>query len=256
MVINGLNSILCIKEKMKRHNVLLKWIEQQRREIANNLADIEKEGDQNRSKRISSKALRNHSVNEASKFNKFWKTNDHKRKKSTARSILNSIDSAKVSKTFNKRRNFHQKMNVSYNELQTVKKTIVDFSISKSRSKRMFKIKNATSAFLRPIHSSKIFKFDARRPTRLCRNDTKLTSIINTHWLTKKDNLSTSSILSTNRKAMQQSAKASLRRSIRISKQFERFHSGYAWELAMTFCKMIKFGCTNILTRSQNKCWM
>ena len=33
-VISGLSSISYIKGKMKRHNVLLKWIEQQRRKIA------------------------------------------------------------------------------------------------------------------------------------------------------------------------------------------------------------------------------
>lgn len=43
-VISGLSSISCIKGKMKRHGVLLEWIEQQRREIASGPADTEKEG--------------------------------------------------------------------------------------------------------------------------------------------------------------------------------------------------------------------
>ena len=227
-IISGLNSISCIKGKMKRHNVLLKWIEQQRREIANGLADTEKEGDQGRSKRASSKALRNHSVNEASRLNKSRKTNDRKQKKSTARSILSPVDPAKVSKAPSKRRSLYQKMNVSCDGLQTVGETTVDSSTSESRNKRVFKIKNATPAFLRPIHSSKVSKPGARRPTRLCRDGTKLTSTTDTHWLTRKDNLGTSSTSSTNRKAMQQSAKASLRRSTRILKQPERFHPGYA----------------------------
>jgi hypothetical protein len=145
---------------------------------------------------------------------------------------------------------------VSCDALQTVKKTTFNFSTSKSRSKRIFKINNATSASLRFINSSKIFKFDAKRSIKLYKNDTKLTFIIDTQRLIRKDNLSTSSISSTNRKAMQHSAKASLRRNTRISKQSERFRSDYAWELAMKFSKVINFECTNILTPSQKKCWM
>ena len=79
-VISGLNSISCIKGKMKRHDVLLKWIERQRREIVSGLAHTEKKGRQNRPKRASSRAFRNHSVNEASRFNKPPKTNDRRRK--------------------------------------------------------------------------------------------------------------------------------------------------------------------------------
>jgi hypothetical protein len=216
----------------QRHNVLLKWIKQQRREIASDLVAIEKESDQNRSKKISLRTLRNDFVNEASRFNKLRKTNDRKWKNSTTRSIFSAIVSAKVSKTFDKRRNSHQKISVSCDALQTTKKSIINFSISQSRSKQMFQIKNATFAFLRFIHSSKVFKLDAKRSTKLCRDDTKLTSTINTHRLTRKNNLSTSSISSTNRKTMQQSAYASLRRSTRISKQSERFRSDYAWRIS------------------------
>lgn len=217
-VISGLSSISCIKGKMKRHNVLLKWVEQQRREIASGPADIEKEGGHGRSKRASSRALRKHPVNKASRLNKPRKTNDRKRKKSTAKSILSPVDPAKVSKAPSKRRSPHQKMSVSCDALQTVEKTTVDSSTPQSRSKQVFKVKNATPASLRPIHSSKVSKPGAKRPTRLCRDGTKLTSTIDTHRLIRKDNLGTSSTSSTDRKAMQQSAKASLRRSTRISK--------------------------------------
>jgi hypothetical protein len=157
-------------------------------------------------------------VNKTSRLNKSRKTNNRKRQKSTTRSILSVIDLAKIFKKFDKKRSFHQKMNVLCDVLQTMKKTIVDFNTSQRKSKQMFKIKNATSAFLRFIHSSKIFKFDAKRLIKLCKDNTKLTSFIDTHRLIKEDNLSRSSISSTNKKAMQQFAKASLRRSTRISK--------------------------------------
>lgn len=63
------------------------------------------------------------------------------------------------------------------------------------------------------------------RPIRLRTDGTKLISTTDTHRLTSKDNLSMSS---TNKKTMQQSADASLRRSTRISKQSERFCPEYA----------------------------
>lgn len=225
-VISGLSSISCIKGKMKRHNVLLKWIEQQRREIASGPVDTEKEGGQGRSKRASSRALRNHPENEASRLNKPPKANDRKRKQSTARSILSPVDPAKVSKAPSKKRSPHQKMSVSCDASQTVEKTTVDFSTPQSRSKQVFKAKNATPASLRAIHSSKVSKPGSKRPTRLRTDGTKLTSTTDTHRLTRKGNLGTSSISSTDRKAMQQAANASLRRSTRISKQPERFRPG------------------------------
>lgn len=224
-VISGLSSISCIKGKMKRHNVLLEWIEQQRREIASGPADTEREGGQGRSKRASSRALRNHSVNEASRLNKTPKTNNRKRKQSTARSILSPVDPAKVSKAPSKRRSPHQKTSVSCDASQTVEKTTIDSSAPQSRSKQVFKAQNATPASLRATHSSKVSKPGAKRPTRLRRDGTKLTSTTDTHGLTRKDNWSLSSISSTDRKAF---TNASLRRSTRISKQPEIFRPGYA----------------------------
>ena len=220
-VISGLNSISCIKGKMKRHNVLLKWIEQQRREIASGPADTEKEGDQGPSKRAGLRALRNHPVNEASRLNKPLKTNDHKRKQSTARSILSPVDPTKVSKTPKKKRSLRQKASFSCDALQTVKKTAVDSSTPQSRSKQVFKVKNAAPASLCAIHSSKVSKPGTKRPTRPRKDGAGFTSTTDIRRLTRKDNLGTPSISSTSRKAVQQSANASLRRSTRISKQPE-----------------------------------
>lgn len=180
-VISGLSSISCIKGKMKRHNVLLKWIEQQRREIASGPVDTEKEGGQGRSKRASSRALRNHPENEASRLNKPPKANDRKRKQSTARSILSPVDPTKVSKAPSKKRSPHQKMSVSCDASQTVEKTTVDSSNPQSRSKQVFKAKNATPASL-----SKVSKPGSKRPTRLRKDGTKLTSTTDTHLLTRK----------------------------------------------------------------------
>jgi len=109
-VLGALGSIPCVKGKMKRHSVLLEWIEQQCREIASGCADTEKEGSQGRSKRASSRALRNHPATEASRANKPPKASSRERKQSTARSIFSPVNPAKVSKAPIKRRSPYQKM--------------------------------------------------------------------------------------------------------------------------------------------------
>ena len=123
------------KGKIKRHNILLEWIERQRREIAGGRADTGKEGGQGRSKRASSRALRNRPATEASKPNKPPKTSGRKRKQSTARSILSPVDPAKVSKAPSKRRGPHQKISVPYDTSQEAEKTTPNSSTPESRSK-------------------------------------------------------------------------------------------------------------------------
>ena len=215
-----LDSISCTKGKIKRHNILLEWIERQRREIAGGRADTEKEGGQGRSKRASSRALRNRPATEASKPNKPPKASGHKRKQSTERSILSLVDPAKVSKAPSKRRGPHQKMSVPCDTSQEAEKMIPNSSTPKSRSKQAFKVKDPMPASLCPIHSSRVSKPGRKRSTM---DGTKLSPTTGTHQLTRRDNLGTSSTPSTGRKAMQQSANSSPRRSTRISMPPEIF---------------------------------
>ena len=226
-VISALSYIPLIRGKIKRHNVLLEWIEQQRRKIAGGRADIEKEGGQDRSKRASSRVLRNHPATEPSRPNKPPKANGREEKQSTARSIHSPVDPAKVSKAPNKRRSPRRKMSVPCDASQAVEKTTTDSSAPEPRSKQAFKVKDAMPASLRPIHSSRVSKPGAKRPTRLCRGGTKLTPTTGVRRRTREDKLGTLPTPSTDRKAMQQSANASLRRSTRTTKPPERFHPGY-----------------------------
>ena len=219
------------------------------KKLVNNSVYTEKKSRQGRPKRASSRALWNHFITESSRLNKPPKMNDRKRKQSTARFILSSVDLGKVFKAFSKKRNLCQKMNVLYDVSQTEKKTTINYSAPRSKCKQVFKVKNATSAFVHLIHSSKVSKPGAKRSIKLRKNNTKLASTTGSYQLTK-DNLGTLSIPSMDRKAMIQSIKVSLRRSTRISKQPERFRLSYAWESAMAFFRVINFVCTN------NKCWM
>lgn len=222
LIASGLGSISDTKRKMKRHNVLLEWIEQQRREIASGRADTKEESSQGRSKRASSRAFRNRPATEASRTNKPPKASGRKRKQSTTRSILSPVDPAKVSKAPSKRRSPRQQMSVPCDTSQTAEKTTTDSSNPESRSKQ------AMPASLRPIHSSRVSKPRGKRPTRQRRDGTKLPITTGAHRLKREYNSGPSSTPSTGRKAMQQSADASLRRSTRTSKPPERFHPGFA----------------------------
>jgi len=226
-VLSALSSISCIKGKIKRHNVLLEWIEQQRRDIATSCADTEREGGQGWSKRANSRVIRNHPSTDPSRLNKTPKANGRKRKQSTTRSVLSPVDPAKVSKAPSKRRSPRRKMSVPCGASQAAGKTTTDPSTPESRSKEAFKVKDTIPASLRPSHSSRVSKPGKKRPSGLSRDGTMLPLTTGTHWPKREYNLGLSSSPSTGRKAMQQPANASLRRSTRKLKPPERFRPGF-----------------------------
>ncbi|KAI4086276.1 MAG: hypothetical protein L6R37_008433, partial [Teloschistes peruensis] len=225
-VISALGSIPLTRRKVKRHEVLLEWIEQQRQEIAGGCANTEKQGGRGQSKEASSRVLRSHPTAEASRFKKPPKVNDRRRKQSTARSILGPVDPAKVSKASSKRRSPRQKLSILCDPSQVAEQMTTDSIAPKPKSKQAFKVKDAMPASLRPIHPSRVCKPGGKRPTRPRRDGTKLPSI-GTPWITREESSGTSLTPSAGRKARQQSANVSLRRSKRISKQPERFRPGY-----------------------------
>ncbi|KAI9784909.1 MAG: hypothetical protein M1835_003472 [Candelina submexicana] len=222
-VINALSWIPLERRKIKRHNILLEWIEQQRREIAGGPVNIEQEGGQGRSKGPSSRALRNHPTAEALRLNKTLKADGRKRKRSMIRSILSPVDPGKVSKAPSKRRSPRQKMSFPCGAPKEAEKTTTDSAASESRRNQTLKVKNAMPAPLRPIHVSRVSKSGQKRPNELRKGGTKLPPTTGTHRRKREHNLGSSSTPSTSRKAMQRSVNASLRRSTRPSKPPERF---------------------------------
>ncbi|KAF7506289.1 hypothetical protein GJ744_011862 [Endocarpon pusillum] len=219
----GLNTVSVSKEKIKRHDVLLKWIEQQRREIVSGCTDVKNEGGQRSSKRAGLRALRNHFATEASKPNKLLKANGRQQKRSTARSVLSPVDPTKVSKAPRSHRSPYQKMSGLCNGSQAAETASSNSNTPKPRRKQEFKAKDAMPPSLRPIHSSRVSKPGDKRPARRGRNGTKLPPTTGTHRTIRKDDLGTSSTPSAGRKVRQHSAKVSPRRSTRISKQPGRF---------------------------------
>ena len=226
-VLGALSSMSLTARKMKRHNVLLEWIEQQRREIVSSYADTGTKSGQGRSKRASSRMLRNQPATKPSRLNKPLKANGHKRKQPMKRSILSPVDPAKVSKAPNKRRSLRQKTNVPRDTSQAVEMTTTDSSAPKLRNKQAFKVKDAMLRSLYPVYSSRVSKPGAKWLTGLRKDGTRSTPIINIYRCIREDNLGTPLASSTDRKAVQQSPNASLRRSARIKKPPERLHPGY-----------------------------
>lgn len=214
-VINALSSIPLARGKMERHDTLLVWIEQQRREIASGRATTVQEGQK---KRATSRVIRDHPTTEPSRLNKPPKANGRKWKQLTTRSILSPFDPAKVSKAPSKRRSPRQMMSVLCGTSQAAEKTTTDSSSPESRSKQVFPVRDAMPASLRLIHSSRVSKPGGKRPTELRRDGTQR--------LKREVNFGLSSTPSTGRK-IQQSGNASLRRSTRTSKPPERFRPGY-----------------------------
>ena len=170
---------------------------------------------------------RTYSTTELSRLNKSPKTNNRKRKQLTTRLILSLFDSAKISKTLSKRRSSRQIINVLYDTSQTAEKTTIDFSSSESRIRQIFPIRDAISVSLCLICLSRVIKLGGKRPTELRRNSTKLLLTTGTQRLKKEVNFDLLLILLTDRKVIQQSNNASLRRSTRTSKSSERFCSDY-----------------------------
>lgn len=87
-------------------------------------------------------------------------------------------------------------MSVSCDTSQVAEKSTIDSS-TESRSKKAFKVKDAMPASHCLIHSSRVSKSAGKRPTRLRRDGTKLSSITDRYRLIREDNLGTSSNSST-----------------------------------------------------------
>ncbi|KAI4140540.1 MAG: hypothetical protein LQ341_003791 [Variospora aurantia] len=157
-VISALGSIPLTRGKVKRHEILLEWIEQQRQEIAGGCIDVKKEGGRGQSQEVSSRVLRNHPTFEASRINKTPKANGCKRKQSMARSILSPIDPTKISKGPSKKKSFRRKLNVLCDSPQAAEKITINSTAPQSKSKQALKIKDTMPAPLRSIHSSRVRK--------------------------------------------------------------------------------------------------
>ena len=97
-VLDNLYSIPRLKGKMKRHNILLNWVEQQRRGLIGDNANAERESGPRRSKRVSPRAHPSPRVIKASIIDHAAKKRARPQERSRAKSILDPVDPGKVTK--------------------------------------------------------------------------------------------------------------------------------------------------------------
>ena len=190
------------RSKVELHQVLLRWIEQQRKEIADACPNTDDDGGQGGSKSPGSSTVGDTPTSRVPGRNK--RSN---RKRSATDSVLHPDKGSKVTKASSSGQEIsHQKANDLRDAAQPADKTTTDISISTSKGKAASKPKDATSASLQSVPSPESARKGSTRQNR------------------KKNTISAPPL--TGRKTKQQPANAPLRRSTRVSKQPDRFVPG------------------------------
>ena len=217
LVIDNLCSIPCLKGKMKHLNLLLDWIEQQRRELAGDSASTGKRSGPRRSMRVSSRA--HPSPTEASSVDHPGKKRARLQKPSTATSILDPVDPAKVTKTPKRKGKGRRRTNVPRDTSRVAEKTNVDSSLAEPANEVAVPVKDGIRARLGPVHSSRVSKPAPKKSVVQGKGNSKLSPAKDTDRRTGKDRPGTSSTSS--KKAVGRSIDSSSRRSTRVSQRFE-----------------------------------
>ena len=157
-VLDSLHSIRCVKGKMKRHDVLLDWVERQRRELVGGSARTGQRSGPRRSIRVSSGAHLSPRATEVSRIAHPAKKRARPQKPSTVTSILDPVDPAKVAKTPKQKGKGRRRTNVPRDTSRAAKKTNVDSSLAKPTSEAAVPVKDGILARLGPVHSSRVSK--------------------------------------------------------------------------------------------------
>ena len=164
-VLDNLYSIPRLKGKMKRHNILLNWVEQQRRELIGDNANAERESGSRRSKRVSSRAHPSPRVIKASIVDHAAKKGACPQELSRAKSILDPVDPGKVTKASRQKKKCRRRTSVSRDTSRAAEKTNVDFKTAEPKSNAAVPVKDGMCARLRSVHSSRVFKLASKKPT-------------------------------------------------------------------------------------------
>ena len=160
-VISTLGSISRRKEKIKRHKVLLIWIERQRRELINDSVSAQQKSSSRQSTRATFKV---HLT--ATKSTKI----DHPKQKRARQQkiminlILDPVNPTRVFKIPKQSRKRNPRTSVLHNFSQADENINIDHSIAESRNNIVVPV-NEMRARLRPIRSSRVPKSTSRRPT-------------------------------------------------------------------------------------------
>lgn len=191
--LDNLYSITSLNRRLRQHEILLSWIEQQRQELVNDNAGAVQRSGLRRSTRASTRATH---TTEASKANYSVKKRIHPPKRSTAKSILDPTNPAKVNKASRKRQGLHQSTANSRRQLQAAENVIADSKTAEPGKESTVPIEDGMCAHSRPVHLSRVSKTTPKRPTR--QQKAKPVGTRDAHRRTRNHPLDTSSALSRN----------------------------------------------------------
>ena len=216
-----------MKVKIERHDVLLNWVERQRRELIGDSARTGQRSGPRRSTRASSGAHLTPRATEASCVTHPAKKRALPQKPSMVTSILDPVDPAKVAKvakTPKQKGKGRRKTNVPRDTSRAAEKTNINSSVAKSASEAAVPVKDGIRARLGPVHSSRVSKPAPKKSIVQRKDDMKLSPANDTYWRTGKDRPGTSSTSS--KKVVGRSIDFSSRRSARVSQRFEGCRPG------------------------------
>lgn len=222
-VIDDLHSITKLKGKMKRHNILLYWVERQRRELIDDGASTGQETGPRRSTRVGSRALPRSPGTEASGVDHAAKKRARPQKPSTAKSFLDPVDPAKVTKTPKQKRKGLRRTSVPRGNSRAAEKTNVDSKNAEPKSDAATRVKDGMRARLRPVHSSRVSKPAPKRPIGRQKDTTRLSPTRDKNRRTGKAPLLMSI---SSKEVVDQSANTSMQRSTRGSKRSQNLRLG------------------------------
>lgn len=215
-VLDELYSIPKLKGEMKRHNILLDWIEQQRRELVGDGANVEREIGPRWLTGVSSKAYPSLCATKAPSVNHPAQICAPPRKPSTTKSILDPVDPAKVTETLKQKRKGLQRTNVSRSILRAAEKMNSDSNTVEPQSDAAVPVEDGIRARLRSVRSSRVSKPTTKRPIGRQRDATRLSPPRDRHRRTGNDPLD---MWTSSREVIDWSMHASMQKSTRGSKR-------------------------------------
>lgn len=214
LMLDNLYSIASLKRRLRQHNALLDWVEQQRQELVSDNASATQISGPRRSTKVSARAPH---ATEASSVNHPMDKRIRPQKPSTAKSILGPIEPAKVNKASYKKRSPYRRTEISQRQVHATENTIIDSSTAEPGKEAAVPVKDGMCADLRPIYSSRVSKPAPKRPMGQPKQDAKLSRTRDTHRRTRKH---PPGILSaSSRKIVERSMDTSPRRRVRASMQ-------------------------------------
>ena len=175
-VLSHLYTIPKLKGEMKRLNVLLNWIEQQRQELIGDDANAIQESGPRRSKRVSAKDHTSSCVTKASDVDHTSKARVRSQKPSTTKSILDPVDPGKVTKALKQKRKGRRRTSVSRDISRATEKTKVESKTAEPKSDAAVPVKEGIHARLRSVHSSRVSKPASKKSLGRQKDSSRLSS--------------------------------------------------------------------------------